>query len=500
MMQDVQNQTTNNEATKERLYEALRNDFPLFIQKVFHTVDPNAQYLHNWHIELIAEYLQACMRGDIKRLIINIPPRHMKSISVAVAFPAWLLGHNPSEQIMCASYSNNLSHKHSMDCRAVLNTQWYQDLFPNTKLVHDQNTQRKFVTQKRGFRIATSVGSTTTGEGGNFLIIDDPLSADEARSETMRERANTWFDQTFSSRLNDKKNGVIIVIMQRLHANDLTGYLLEKGGWEHLCLPLVAEKDETHEIGVFRHFRNTEELLHPERIGADEIAQIKSDIGAYGFAGQYQQSPSPLGGGEFIRSWIQYYDKVDITGMNKYLLVDPANSKVKKSDYSAFVVLGAHEDGNLYLIDAVRDRLNVREREDLLFEWHRKYKPAVVAYEKYGMQVDIDWIKKSMEEKNYRFHIQEVGTTKGVTLSKEDRIRRLIRKFAEGQIYMPRWLYKTDTEGICRNIIDEFIEKEYLPFPYGLHDDMLDAISRICDVTVLYPNQNNIDYYKIYNR
>ena len=479
---------------KALLMEALKSDLPSFIQKVFNTVDPNAEYLHNWHIELIAEYLQACINGEIKRLIINIPPRHMKSISVAVAFPAWLLGHNPSEQIMCASYSNNLSFKHSMDCRAILNAEWYKQLFPNTTLLTDQNTQRKFTTTKRGFRIATSVGSTTTGEGGNFLIVDDPLSADEARSEVMRAKANTWFDQTFSSRLNNKKEGVIVVIMQRLHENDLTGHLLQKGNWEHLCLPLIAEKEELLVKGHCKKHRMVGDLLHPERIGLDSIQQLKNEIGPYGFAGQYQQTPTPTGGGVFEKQWLSYYDNIDHTTMNKYLLADPANSKNKGSDYTSMVMMGAHQDGNLYLIDAIRDRLNVREREDLLFEWHQKYKPTVVAYEKYGMQVDIDWIKKGMEDRNYRFFIQEVG---GV-LSKEDRIKRLVVYFYNKKIYLPRWLYKTNSEGQCNDLIDAFIHQEYLTFPCGLHDDMLDAMSRICDVRVLYPNQNNIDYYKIY--
>lgn len=485
----------NSITLQHKLKEILKTDFPSFIQKCFNTVDPNAEYLHNWHIDLIAEYLKACMSGEITRLIINIPPRHMKSISVAVAFPAWLLGHNPSEQIMCASYSNQLSQKHSMDCRAVVNSRWYQELFPDWKLVKDQNTQRKFVTTKRGYRVATSVGSTTTGEGGNFLIIDDPLSADEAKSEVMRERANTWFDQTFSSRLNNKKTGVIVVIMQRLHENDLTGHLLRKGDWEHLCLPLIAEEDKEFKIGDFFYHRPIGEILHKERIDDEVLKRIKIEAGPYAFAGQYQQTPSPTGGGIFERKWIQYYDKIDITQMNKYLLVDPANSKKNGSDYTSMVVIGAHEDGNLYLIDAVRDRMNVREREDLLFEWHKKYTPLVVAYEKYGMQVDVDWVRKSMDERNYRFAIQEVGGS----LKKEDRIQRLVKYFHDGKIFLPRTLYKTNTEGLCSNIVDDFIEQEYAPFPCGLHDDMFDAMARICDVTVLYPNKNTIDYYKIYS-
>jgi len=473
----------------------LKQDLSLFTQKVFKTVDPNSEYLHNWHIDLIAEYLLACKKGEIKRLIINIPPRHLKSISVAVSFPAWLLGHNPSEQIMCASYSEALSFEHSLNCRLILESQWYKEIFPETILVDDQNTKRKFVTTERGFRIATSVGGTATGEGGNFLIVDDPTSAKQAESEAFRNNANTWFDQTFYSRLNDKKNGVIIVIMQRLHEDDLTGHLLSKGGWEHLCLPLIAEKNEHLEKGKHSFDRQEGELLHPARIDLEEVEKIKLGMGSYAFAGQYQQRPSPEGGGEFKKEWIQYYDKINHESFNNYIFVDPANSKNKKSDYTSIVVIGAGGDGNLYLIDAIRDKLNVREREDILFDLHSKYQPKFVGYEKYGMQNDIDWIKKSMEDRNYRFTITELGGS----LSKKDRITRLVPYFFEHKFFFPKILYKSNFENKVVDIIDEFIHQEYTTFPVGLHDDMLDALSRVCDVQILYPGKHTIDYHKLYN-
>lgn len=472
-----------------------KNDLSVFTQKVFKTVSPNDDYFHNWHIDLITEYLLACKNGEIKRLIINIPPRHLKSISVAVSFPAWLLGHNPSEQIMCASYSAELAFKHSQDCRLIIESDWYKNLFPETVLVDDQNTKRKFVTTKRGFRIATSVGGTATGEGGNFLIVDDPLSAMQAQSEVARDTANSWFDQTFSSRLNDPKTGVIIVIMQRLHENDLTGHLLAKGGWEHLCLPLIAEKDEHLEKGRISVDRKIGDLLHSSRIDEQEIQRIKTEMGAYTFAGQYQQNPSPQGGGDFRKEWIQYYEKIDHTQFNNYILVDPANSKSKKSDYTSIVVIGAGGDGNLYLIDAVRDKLNVKEREDIIFNLHQKYNPKTIGYEKYGMQNDIDWIKKSMEDKNYRFHITELGGS----LSKKDRINRLIPYFFDKKIFLPKVLYKSNYENKMIDIIDEFIHQEYVTFPVGLHDDMLDALSRICDIQIIYPGKYNIDYHKLYS-
>lgn len=472
----------------------LRSSLGAFTHKTFNTVDPHAQYQHNWHIDLIAEYLKACQNGQIKRLIINIPPRHLKSISVAVAFPAWLLGHNPSEQIMCASYSQELAFKHSLDCRLVMQSDWYKELFPLTSIVEDQNTKRKFVTTQRGHRIATSVGGTATGEGANYLIVDDPLSAAQGQSEAYRNTANEWFDQTFSTRLNDKKNGCIIVIMQRLHENDLSGHLLAKGGWEHLRLPMIAEEEEILKMGSVTEIRHVGDYLHKNRIGKEELETIKRELGNYAFSGQYQQKPSPEGGGEFRKEWLEYYENISPQTLNHYIFVDPANSKHKDSDYTAAVVIGAGKDGNIYIVDMIRDKLNVREREDMIFDLHKKYKPKSVAYEKYGMQTDIDWLRKSMDDRNYRFPIQEVGGR----LSKEDRIRRLIPYFYDKKIYFPRVLYKADYTKNVVDVVDSFVQQEYLTFPVGLHDDLLDALSRLCDINIQYPDDKTIDYYTLY--
>ncbi len=479
----------------ESLEALLRTDLSFFTHKVFKTVDPSAIYLHNWHIDLIAEYLKACQCGDITRLIINIPPRHLKSISVAVSFPAWLLGHNPSEKIMCASYSQELSYKHSLDCRLVVESQWYKDTFPESVIVSDQNTKRKFVTTQRGHRIATSVGGTATGEGANFLIVDDPLSAMQGQSDVMRSTANSWFEQTFSSRLNDKKKGVIIIIMQRLHQDDLTGYLLKKGGWDHLCLPMIAEKDEVLEKGVIRVCRTTGEYLHKERMGDKELESEKLALGSYAFSGQYQQRPSPEGGGEFRREWVKYYESIGVDNLNKYIVIDPANTKTRQSDYTAMWVLGFGGDKNCYVVDIIRDKLNPKERVDTLFDLHTKYKPIGVLYQQYGIESDVENIKYEMGRRNYHFHIESVSSR----LSKTSRIERLIPWFFDGRIWFPKTLFKNNYLNKVFDIVEEFIVQEYIAFPVGLHDDMLDSLAMICDIkNIQYPGNNTIDYYALY--
>jgi hypothetical protein len=176
---------------------------------------------------LIASKLEACRRGEITRLIINVPPRSLKSHAAAVAFPAFVLGHNPSAQIICASYGQDLANKHSLDCRTVMTSEWYRGLFPTRLAPHKQSTQ-EFLTTQNGFRLATSVGGVLTGRGADFIIIDDPLKPDEALSETQRKAVNEWYDHTLYSRMNDKRTGSIIIIMQRLHEDDLVGHVLEQ--------------------------------------------------------------------------------------------------------------------------------------------------------------------------------------------------------------------------------------------------------------------------------
>jgi hypothetical protein len=253
--------------------------------------------LHNWHNELIAAKLEACFRGKVNRLIINVPPRSLKSHAAAIAFPAYVLGHNPSAQIICASYGQDLANKHSMDCRTLMTSAWYRGLFP-TRLSPQKQSVQEFVTTHAGSRLCTSVGGVLTGRGADLIIIDDPLKPDEALSETQRNSVNGWYDHTLYSRQNSKQDCVIIIIMQRLHEDDLVGHVLEQEYWDHVRLPAIAEAEETHFIEtplctrtVRRHIG---EPLHPEREPLAVLEHLRRTIGEYNFAGQYQQQPAPL--------------------------------------------------------------------------------------------------------------------------------------------------------------------------------------------------------------
>src|SRR3984893_15846899 len=288
----------------------LRRDFMSFIARSFYELNPQTELLVAPHIELIAARLEACRRGQITRLIINLPPRQLKSHCASVAFPAWYLAHNPAGHIICASYGQDLADKFARDYRRVMTSAWYQRLFPvrlaDRQAVHD------FSTTERGTRMATSVGGVLTGRGADLIIIDDPLKPDEALSESRRKAVNEWYDHTLLSRLNDKAQGCIIIIMQRLHQDDLVGHVVEQEEWKVLSFPAIAEADETHLIEnllrrrLFK--REAGDILHPERESAVTLAHIRQTIGEYNFSAQYQQNPTPVGGAMVKRAWLQYYE------------------------------------------------------------------------------------------------------------------------------------------------------------------------------------------------
>ena len=227
----------------------LRTDLSSFIQRAFRTVSPGDRYLHNWHIDAIAWALQQCFEGKIRRLIITLPPRSLKSIAVSVAFPAYVLGREPRQKIVCVSYSQELADKHARDCRAVIGAPWYRVIFPRTRIDREKNTPAEFMTTWRGFRLATSVSGTLVGRGGNIHILDDVLKPDEALSEVLRTRVIEWYRSTLATRPDDKTRDVIIVIQQRVHEEDLVGVLLEQEGWTHLNLPAIAEEPQVIPLG-----------------------------------------------------------------------------------------------------------------------------------------------------------------------------------------------------------------------------------------------------------
>jgi predicted phage terminase large subunit-like protein len=362
----------------------LRHDFTSFIERSFYDLNPQTRLLPGPHIEVIAAKLEACRKGKIHRLIINLPPRHLKSHCASIAFVAWCLGHHPAWHIICASYGQDLADKLARDCRNIMMSTWYQQLF-STRLA-DRLAVHDFMTRDLGTRMSTSVGGVLTGRGGDLIIIDDPLKPDEALSESRRKAVNEWYDSTLMSRLNDKAAGCIILIMQRLHQEDLVGHVLEQEPWDVLSFPAIAEQDETFSIdspfGRRSFTRKTGEALHPERETLETLGQIRERMGEYNFSSQYQQNPIPVGGAMVRTKWLRYYDPADLPERFdiKVQSWDTANKSTELSDYSVCTTWG-RTDQHVYLLDVYRERLNYPDLRRKVKELARLHGPDTILIE-----------------------------------------------------------------------------------------------------------------------
>lgn len=468
-----------------RLSQALcRESFGAFAHRAFPVVNPGERIEWNWHLDCLSEHLEAVYIGELQRLIINMPPRALKSYLCSIAFPAWVLGKLPHEKFMVASHTlRPLATKLSNDCRRLMESEWYQSVFPKTML--GKSTETEFYTSENGHRLAFAALQSPTGSGCNIGILDDLNKPDEALSDTIRTKTNGWIDNTFMSRFNDYRTAKLVVVMQRVHENDVTGHLLEKGGYHHLKLPAEFERKPVIQIGEKTFTPDDDHLLFPARLPQSILDQKRNDLGEYSYAGQFLQTPVPIGGGLFKDTWVKYYDEqtFNASPCNIFILVDPANSKKKTSDWTAMQVVGLAPDNNYYLLDMVRDKLNPTERIDRLFELHRKWnaktsKPPRVGYESYSMQSDIHYIQEKQKQDSYNFNLIPLGGG----IAKNERIGRLIPDMQNG-----RWLFPkggipyTDGRGIRFNLVEELIKTEMMTFPVSKHDDCLDALARIMD-------------------
>ena len=297
----------------------LEENLRAFVHGAWSILEPVTTLQWNWHLDLICEYLALVKTKKVRDrlgrecegIIFNVPPRTMKSLLITVFFPVWVWTTDPARRFMFVSYAQTLSALHSVFRRNVIQSEWYQSRWGKKfRLVKDQNQKTHYENSARGQMFATAMQAAATGLGGDVLIFDDPLNPDQALSEAERTTVNLRFDSTFRSRLNDPATGVKIIVMQRLHELDLTGHVLgkESNRWRHLKLPAIAESVEDIEWpngGV--HRREPGNLLWPERLSESQLASLKTGMGSWAFAGQYQQNPAPLEGGIVKRNWIRYY-------------------------------------------------------------------------------------------------------------------------------------------------------------------------------------------------
>jgi predicted phage terminase large subunit-like protein len=450
------------ETDRAVLTATLRSDLASFIRRSFQTVSPGSDYAHNWHIEVLAHRLEQCLAGEISRLIITLPPRHLKSICASVAFPAWALGRDPTRRIICASYSSDLAAKHARDCRAIIESRWYREVFPATRLDGDKNTELEFATTKRGVRLTTSVGGTLTGRGGNLVIIDDPLKASDALSEPRRDFVNEWFRNTLYSRLDDKARDAIVVVMQRLHVDDLVGHLIAAGeGWTELTLPAIAEAHERFDLGDGRVFgRRPGEALHPAREPLETLAGIKKTIGTHDFSAQYLQNPLPLDGGVIKWSWFRHYAAPPERQDGDFVTQswDTASKAEEINDFSVCTTW-LRRGSDHYLIDVRRERLEYPALKRLIVVMAERHRPDAVLVEDKGSGIQL------IQDLRHEGRVRPIPITP--KLDKVTRMNTQTAKIEAGHVLLPEtapWL--------------EDFKAEVLQFPCGRHDDQVDSLSQ----------------------
>lgn len=459
----IAGQSPTDAPSEGRLLQALlRQDLGAFAERCFYEAAGGRNYLHNWHLDALAHHLTMVADGRCKRLVITLPPRSLKSLYASIAFPAWMLGHDPHRRIICASYGRGLATAHANSCRSIMRTAWYKALFPLMRIDPRKDTEDEVRTTRGGFRLTATVGGALTGRGGSIIIIDDAMKADDARSDALRTNVNNWFDETLLSRLDDKRSDAIVLIMQRLHVDDLVGHVLIAGGWTHLNLSAIAAEDMHVPIGngLF-HFRKAGDLLHPEREPQRVLDELRAAMGSSAFSAQYLQEPVPAGGNlvqwEWFGRWTQLPEKKDY--QTKIVQSwDTASKANELNDYSVGITALIHKEA-IYILDVVRARLEYPALKKRIIAEKKHWNADIALIEDKGSGQSL--IQDLRADHIYAKEIKPEA-------DKVVRMSWCTAPIESGAVLLPQFA----------PWIDEF-RTELLAFPNVLHDDQVDALSQL---------------------
>lgn len=460
------------------------NSLALFTKALWPVIEPSVEYVHGWHIDAICDHLEACARYDIKRLLINMPPRHMKSILVNVMFPAWVWAHPEwaGRRIISGSYARDLAIRDGLKMRNVIESALYQGLFqPDWTLRDDQNQKLKFENTKSGFRLSTSVEGQVTGEGGDILIVDDPLNAQEANSQAARDGAIWWLDKVLASRTNDPKRYCKIVVMQRLHEDDPSGHIIRNtslhGSYDRLILPARFESANKNKsatrLGFFDPRKTERSLLWPERFDDSSIKELENALQDQAHA-QLQQDPKPASGALFRRSWWNRYHKWPANIFETIQFWDCAQKPGISNDYSVCATWARASEG-YFLLDLWRGKVEAPFLEAIAVRKYELFKPdAVVVEDKSAGSSLIQYLHRFQA-----FPIPVIGyQPKG---DKEVRATAATPTVQAGKCFLPETpIYVEDESGNQIELIEVFLN-EHERFPKAAHDDIVDTSSMMVD-------------------
>ena len=447
--------------------ERYKRSFYLFSLDAFKQLHNGQELTDNWHIELICERLQEealrLVSGEPrdKHLLINVPPRTLKSELVNVFFSVycWIL--DPSIQFISSSYSASLSTTLSTQARRLIESDWFIEHFPEIGISKDENTKSKYTTPQGGLRYSTSTGGTVTGMGGDIIVIDDPQNPQLARSEVERENANRFFDETLRSRLNDPEKGVFIIIMQRLHEVDLTGHLLElePENWEYICLPAEDSKD-VHPPHLRANY--VDGLLFSDRLSRKVLDSFKIGLGSYGYSGQYMQLPSPDEGGIIKRDWFNITNNLPKVTYDFFL--DTAYTDKSYNDATA-MLCACYFQNKVYIrsIEAVRMEFPELVEKIKQFAEDNGYSNRSRIY------IEPKASGKSIVQQLRRNTGLNVIEDKPPVQDKVSRVASISPIIESGRVYLNDGRY-----------IDSFLD-ECAGFPNAAHDDMVDTLVMAVD-------------------
>lgn len=456
---------TRHDLRFDSLVEAafLRHSFFAFTWKTFNTLHPVAKdrFVRNWHVEAMCHALEEVWRGRDRRLVITVPPRHLKSITTAVAYAAFLIGHDPSAKIIVASYGLDLGRKHADAFRRVITSDWYRACFPGVAIDRRGDRQDEIRTTMGGGRKAVSIGSSVTGFGADYLIIDDLLKAGDAKSEVERERAKDFIEGSLLSRFDNPAEGRVVAIQQRLHEDDPAGYLLSKGVYRHLNLPAIAGEEETVPIARDRAYsRKPGEALFPQKLDLEQLERLRKEIGSAAFNMQFQQDPIAADGSALRWEWFGRFDLSEPRHHYQYVIQswDTGMSSAPRSDPSVCTTWGFRE-GRWYLLDVFRERLDYPDLRKKVSRLKEDWVADKVLIE------DAASGKPLFQD---LFHGNR-GIYRAIrpTDDKEIRFNAALAPVEEGKIFLPReapWL--------------EGFRRELLGFPRSRHDDQVDSFSQ----------------------
>lgn len=456
------------------------NDLYSFLRRGFGVMNPGVKFKDALYLRALCNALERVANGETRRLIITVPPRHLKSQLASVAFPAWLLGRSPGAKIVCASYSASLAEDFGRQTRDLMRAPFYRTTFPATKIDPTKSSVEEFHTLAKGRRIATSVGGTLTGKGGNILIYDDLMKSDDAESLVKRDSCHTWFRNTAASRLNDPRTGAIVIVAQRLHVDDLIGRLLPSGDWDHINLPAVATEPQMLPLGNGAKFnRQVGDLLHEERTDNDELDRIRRQLGSMAYEAQYQQCPVLPGGNLIKREWFRQWDgPLDIKRYEAIVQSwDTASVPGLDNDYSVCTTWGL-VGKFIDLLDVHRAQYHYADLLRAARTLRSKWQPKLIVVEKTGVGIALgnDLLRD-------RFNDVQALPPKG------DKIQRMAlqcAKIEDGQMRLPKsatWL-------------DLFLS-EMGEAPNGRYDDQVDSVSQMLRTLDLKPRQlRSLSRYK----